>query len=110
MLAEEFSEAGHLPLVVITITAAFAAAKAILVLHERVGVLSYLLANFRLLLEKCLQRRMVCDKFPVVHQGRILAKLLGNLAVAVHELIELLHFPARGVAITAIETTFLLDE
>src|ERR1700686_83688 len=102
MLAEEFSEAGHMPIVVITITAALTAAVAIFVLHERVRVLSYLLANFRLLLEKCLQRRMVCDKFPVVHQGRIFAKLLGNLAEVVHELIETLHFTARSVAITAI--------
>src|SRR5580700_8104469 len=47
-----------------------------------------------------LQRGMVPQEFFVIHQRRILAKLLGRFAVRVQELIEARHLLAVDVAIT----------
>src|ERR1700722_1918307 len=83
--------------------------------HEGVGILLYLLANSRMLLQIGLQLGMVLHVFVVIYEGWILAKLLGSFAVRVQKLIEACKLLAVDVAVpvsvaiilTAIVTRFL---
>jgi hypothetical protein len=52
-----------------------------------------------MVLQISLEGRMVLRKFLVIYERRIFAKLLGNFAVAVQELIEIRQFLARSVVV-----------
>jgi len=67
-----------------------------------------------MVLQISLQRRMVPDEFLVIDQRRILAKLIGDFAVAIQKLIKACQFltvdVAVAIALTAIITVFLMQE
>ena len=73
----------------IAIAIVLAAVEAVLLPHESVRIFLDFLANCRMVLQISLQRSMVLHKFLVIYKRRIFAKLLGNFAVAVQELIEI---------------------
>ena len=72
---------------------------AIFLPHEIVGVFFYLFADARMVLQEGLQIRMRLQVIVVVHQRRIVAKLLINILMIVQKLVEARQFLAGNVAI-----------
>ena len=85
---------GRVPYV--ALKAGLAAVEAALLPHESVRIF---LDFCRMVLQISLQGRMVLHKFLVIYERRIFAKLLGNFAVAVQELIEIRQFLAGSVVV-----------
>src|SRR6266404_3670954 len=67
----------------VVIAGVFMTVEAVLLPHEGVRVFPYFLANSLVLLQVRLQRRVLLVKFFVVYQRGVLAKLLGDFAMAV---------------------------
>src|SRR5260370_35203457 len=66
--------------------------------HEGARVLLELLADFGMLLQILLQRRMVLDPRCVIDQRRILTELLGDFRMAVQEPVHARQLPpGRGM-------------
>src|SRR5579863_8668887 len=72
---------------------------AVLLVHERVGILPDLFANGRLLPQEFRKSLMLLDEVLVVHKRRVFAKLLGNFAMGVEELVEARQFGTGCIAI-----------
>src|SRR5579872_980632 len=79
--------------------------KAILLPHEGIWVFPYFFANSRVLLQVGLQRRMLLHKVLVVYERGVLAKLLGDFAMVVHELVKLRQFFGRCIAVAPVVST-----
>src|ERR1700722_13139212 len=101
MAAKERSEAGCMFARDIAVACVLIAVGTIVLPHEGVGVFVHPVAHFRVLLHVGLQCGVLVHKFPVVYERRILAKLFGNFAVAVGELIEPCRVLARAVIVAA---------
>src|SRR6266446_6073331 len=67
--------------------------------HEGARVLPELLADFGMLLQILLQRRMVFDPVSVVDQRRILAQLFRDLPMAVQEPVHARQLPPSRIVI-----------
>src|ERR1700722_363258 len=118
MAVEKLSETGCL-FVRIAVRAVAAAAIlltviAVFVPHESIRMVLKLLADLRMILQVGVKRRMIFRKFTVVYERRGFAKLLGNFAVTVEELIEARHFPTSNVvasaSFVAVEAIFVTHE
>src|SRR6266849_4792236 len=88
MTAEEFTEVIHIPARRLVIAVVLDPVEVLFLPHETVWVLGNLLAYCRMLLHILLQRGMLLDKFLVLYQRGISAKLLGDFRMAVHEAIK----------------------
>src|ERR1700722_8334585 len=117
MAVEKLSETGCLFVRIAVRTVAAAAILltviAVFVPHERIRMVLKLLANYRMVLQVGVKRRMIFRKFTVVYERRVFTKLLGNFAVTVEELIEARHFSTSDVvasAFVAVEATFVTHE
>src|SRR5437588_441949 len=73
---------------------------AIFLSYEGVRVLLELLPDSRVILQKLLQRRMLFEEVLVIDQRRILAELLGNFRMAIHEPVHLCQFSTGRVVVT----------
>src|SRR5215470_2163077 len=65
-----------------------ASLKALLLMHERAGILADLLSHSRVCLNVLLQCRMTLDEFLVTNQRGIPAQLLSDLCMRIHEHVE----------------------
>src|ERR1700722_2270639 len=105
MASKESSEVPHVIVHGIAVAAIADMIKSVLLPHERIRILSDLVANSRIVLEKILQRRMVLHEFSSIQQRGILANLFGDFAMFIQEAIELRNIPAIAVAVFAAPIT-----
>src|SRR5260370_12263167 len=70
--------------------------------HEAVRVFGDFLSYSRMLLQILLQRWMFLDKFFVLHQRWISAKLLGNFRMAIHKAIKARQLPTCRVVVAPV--------
>src|SRR4029077_7248099 len=105
---------GYVAVSVVLTTGIFAAIKTLFLVHKSVRVFSDFFADSRMLLEELFEGRMVLDKGPVIHQGRISAQLLGDFGMAVEEAIHVDELASSDVTIAnivvAIEALLLAHE
>src|ERR1700688_3590834 len=102
MAIQEFTKTVYVFPIIEAIVPVFMAGYVIFLAHKSVRIFAHLLANFRLLLQKRLQRGMLVHKFPVVYERGILADLLGYFPMAFRELVEACQFtPASRVVVTS---------
>src|ERR1700733_200694 len=107
MAVEKLSKTGCLFVRVavhVVATAVLLAVIAVFVPHERIRMVFKLLADLRMVLQVGVERRMIFCKFSVVYERRIFAKLLGDFAVTIKELIEARQFPTSNVVAPAFVT------
>src|SRR5260370_38753053 len=98
MAVEKLIEARQLLATDVVFACVFAAVIAIFLPHEIVWVFFDLFAYARMVLQKGLQFRMRLHVFLIVHERRIVTKLLGNFLVVVQKLIKARQFLACNVA------------
>src|ERR1700733_106360 len=72
---------------------------AVFLAHESIRIFLDLLANLRVILQICVQRGVSAFEFLIVYQGRVFAKLFGNFAMTVKELVEARNLTAGGVVV-----------
>src|ERR1700693_391735 len=116
MAVEKLSETGRLFVRVavhVVATAVLLTVITVFLPHESIRIFLNLLANLRMVLQVGIKRRMVLRKFSVIHERRVFAKLFGNFAVTIKELIEARQFATSNVvapAFVAVITIFLPHE
>src|SRR5438132_4303261 len=92
--------AARVPTYTVTVTIiALVPFVAIFLSHEGVRVLLELFADSRVILQKLLQCRMLFEEVLVIDQRRILAELLGNFRMAIHEPVHLSQFSTGRVVV-----------
>ena len=86
---------------------------ALLLMHERIGIVSEFFAHTRMLLQVLLQVRVILHEALIADERRILAKLLGDFRMAIQKLVGALDFPLmRGdvVVFAAVVALFLVHD
>src|SRR5215469_5976459 len=113
MVAEECAKAGYSAAVAVPIHL-LAAVEALLLLHERVGILAYFFAHSRVLLQELFQGGVFLPEFFVLQQRRILPHLLRDFGMTIEEAVEARKRAAPHVRVGSIfplvEALFLLHE
>src|SRR4029077_18501027 len=99
MAVEKLIEASELLTTDVVIACVFLAVIAIFLPHEIIWIFLYFFAYARMVLQKGLQFRMPLHVVLIVHERRIVTKLLGNFLVAVQKLIKARQFLACNVAV-----------
>ena len=102
MAVHEVVQVSELTTSYVAIGPVFPAIEALFSVHERVRVLLHLFAHSGVAGQEFLERRVRLDELFVVDQRRVLAQLLGDLGVAVHEAIHVGQLAARDVTIAAV--------
>ena len=99
VVAEETAEIGHAVMHRVAVIMIFRGVEAIFLMHEGIGILPQVLADARIVVQECVECRVVLNELPVIDERGIFADLLGDFPVVVKETVEVSQLPAILVAV-----------